>query len=173
MHLPKLRILTLGHGDTEKMQGPLFRHLGQLNDPAEICEAYNLADIFVIPTLQDNFPNTVIESLASGTPVVGFATGGVVDAVEQGVSGLLAPTGDIAGFARHITEALTNDPLRASMGLAARARAVEYYSLERQAKACAALYHRMVAGGTNDDRPFTGLRPAPAASSPADQSLTA
>ena len=142
-HLPNLKILTLG-GNRSRMEGPMYHHLGPLHDPEKICEAYNLADIFVIPTLQDNFPNTVLEALASGTPVVGFATGGVADAVENGVSGLLAPTGDVAGLARHIMRALTDDPLRAAMSLAARARAVNCYSLKRQAAACAALYRRML-----------------------------
>jgi len=142
-HLPKLKILTLG-GKAEHMQGPMYRHLGSVHDPAKVCEAYNLADIFVIPTLQDNFPNTVLEALASGTPVVGFATGGVADAVEDGLSGLLAPTGDVAGLARHIERALTDEALRGSMGLAARARAVNWYSLKRQTIACAALYRRML-----------------------------
>ena len=40
------------------------------------------------------FQNTVLESLACGTPAVGFGTGGVVDAVEHGVTGMLAPTGN-------------------------------------------------------------------------------
>lgn len=142
-HVPNLKIVTLG-GHRGQEQNPNYRHLGPIHDAEKICEAYNLADIFVIPTLQDNFPNTVLEAMAVGTPVVGFATGGVADAVEDGVSGLLAPTGDIAGLARHIERALTDDALRGAMSLAARARAVSCYSLKRQAQACATLYRRML-----------------------------
>ncbi len=141
--VPNLKILTLG-GMSGRLQGPRYRHLGQLHDAEKICEAYNMADIFVIPTLQDNFPNTVLEALASGTPVVGFATGGVADAVEDGISGLLAPTGDVAGLAQHITRALNDAALRRSMSLAARERAVNLYGLKRQAGAFAALYRRML-----------------------------
>jgi glycosyltransferase involved in cell wall biosynthesis len=153
-HVPNLKILTLG-GNQSRMQGPMYRHLGLLNDPEKICEAYNLADIFVIPTLQDNFPNTVLEAMAAGTPVVGFATGGVADAVEDGVSGLLAPTRDVAALARHIECALTDDALRGAMGLAARARAVNFYSIQRQAYACAALYRRMLPCETDAMAPAT------------------
>lgn len=142
-HVPNLKILTLG-GNCSRLQGNMYRHLGPLHDPEKICEAYNLADIFVIPTLQDNFPNTVIEALASGTPVVGFATGGVVDAVEDGMSGLLAPTGDVAGLAQNITRALTDDALRGAMRLAARERAVSHYSLKKQADTFSALYGRLL-----------------------------
>ncbi len=143
-NLPSLKILTLGEGHRDRMQGPMYRHFGQLHDSEKICEVYNLADIFVIPTLQDNFPNTVLEAMACGTPVVGFATGGVADAVEDGVSGLLAPTGDEAGLAKNITLALTDGRLREAMSRAARERAVEWYRVERQAGACATLYRRLL-----------------------------
>ncbi|HEY3897840.1 MAG TPA: glycosyltransferase [Chthoniobacter sp.] len=143
-HLPHLKILTLGETGGERMPGPMYRHLGRVNSPEKICEAYNLADIFVIPTLQDNFPNTVLEALASGTPIVGFATGGVADAIEHGRSGLLAPTGDVAGLAAQVERALMDESLRVEMGKAARARAIECYSHERQANTYAALYRRML-----------------------------
>jgi glycosyltransferase involved in cell wall biosynthesis len=162
-HLPNLRIVTLGDGDKQNMQGPLYRHLGKVNDPRKVCEAYNLADVSVIPTLQDNFPNTVLESMASGTPVVGFATGGVVDAVEHGVSGLLAPTGDTEGLAAHLMRALSDDELRVSMGHAARARAVEHYSLERQTTACASLYRRLLSVEAVQRGPLETPAPFPAA----------
>ena len=162
-HLPNLRIVTLGDFDAEKMQGPLYRHLGKINDPRKVCEAYNLADVSVVPTLQDNFPNTVLESMASGTPVVGFATGGVVDAVEHGVSGLLAPTGDTDGLAALLIRALSDDELRVSMGHAARARAVEHYSLERQTTACASLYRRLLSVEAVQSRPLATPAPFPAA----------
>jgi glycosyltransferase involved in cell wall biosynthesis len=162
-HLPNLRIVTLGDGDKQNMQGPLYRHLGKVNDPRKVCEAYNLADVSVIPTLQDNFPNTVLESMASGTPVVGFATGGVVDAVEHGVSGLLAPTGDTEGLAALLMRALSDDELRVSMGHAARARAVEHYSLERQTTACASVYRRLLSVEAVQRGPLETPAPFPAA----------
>jgi glycosyltransferase involved in cell wall biosynthesis len=143
-HVPRLKILTLGGVGGERMSGPMYRHLGRLDGPGRVCEAYNLADVFVIPTLQDNFPNTVLEALASGTPIVGFATGGVADAIENGKSGLLAPTGDVTGLAMQIARVLTDESLRAEMGIAARARAIACYSQERQANAYAALYRRML-----------------------------
>lgn len=138
--LPHLRVLTLGQGDTTGMTGPAFRHLGKLSDPAVIRDAYAAADLFVIPSLQDNFPNTVIEAMACGTPVAGFATGGVVDAVEEGLCGTLAPTGDTARLADGVVRLLTDDGQRAAMGRAARSRAEERYGLPTQAAAYRALY---------------------------------
>jgi glycosyltransferase involved in cell wall biosynthesis len=142
--LPRLRVLTLGRGDLQQMSGPAFQHLGQLSEATAIRDAYNAADLFIIPSLQDNFPNTVIESLACGTPVVGFATGGVADAVEHGICGLLAATGDTSELAMHIRRVLTDHSLRAAMGTAARARAVALYGVERQAQTYHALYDELI-----------------------------
>ena len=141
--LSHLRVLTVGRGATEHMSAPTFRHLGRLSDPNAMRDAYNAADLFVIPSLHENFPNTVLESLACGTPVVGFGTGGVVEAVEHGVTGMLAPTGNAKELAACIVKVLSNEVLRESMARAARARAVSHYGLDQQAKAYIALYERL------------------------------
>lgn len=139
-----IRVLTIGEGDTTTLSGPSYHHLGRLADSAAIRDAYNAADVFVIPTLQDNFPNTVIEALACGTPVVGFATGGVIDAVEQGECGLLAPTGDVAGLTACLQTILSDDARRSAMRVAARDRAVARYGVACQASTHRALYEEML-----------------------------
>lgn len=55
----------------------------------EIINIYNLADIFIIPSLEDNLPNTVVEALACGVPVIGFNTGGVPEMIKNGQNGFL------------------------------------------------------------------------------------
>jgi len=157
---PDIRVLTIGEGETNTLSGPRHHHLGRLDDSAAICETFNAADVFVVPSLQDNFPNTVLESLAAGTPVAGFATGGIVDAVEQGVSGLLAPTGDVASLTQCIQTILNDDALRAGMRTAARARAVACYSVARQAQAYRALYEELLS-----DAAPPGLREQPSSAS--------
>ena len=141
--LQHFRVLTVGRGDTEQMSAPMFRHLGRLADPEAIRDAYNAADLLVFPPLQDNFPNTVLEALACGTPVVGFATGKVVDAVEHGVNGMLAPTGNARELAACIVKVLSNEVLRESMARAARARVVSRYGLHQQARAYISFYERL------------------------------
>ena len=54
-----------------------IRHTGRISDPSTINRYYAAADVFIIPTYADNYPNTVIESLVSGTPVIGYAEGGI------------------------------------------------------------------------------------------------
>jgi glycosyltransferase involved in cell wall biosynthesis len=65
-------------------------HLGKLSSTPQLVQAYNVADVFVLPSLEDNLPNTVMESLACGTPVVAFNTGGVPEMVIHGQNGYLA-----------------------------------------------------------------------------------
>jgi len=55
-----------------------------------VAELYNAADCFVLPSLEDNLPNTVMESLACGTPVVAFNTGGVPQMIDHKINGFIA-----------------------------------------------------------------------------------
>ena len=65
--------------------------IGYVSDENVMAEIYSAADIYVITTLEDNLPNTVLESMACGTSVVGFDTGGLCDMVVNGVNGILVP----------------------------------------------------------------------------------
>lgn len=64
--------------------------LGPINDERLMSAAYSAADVFVIPSLMDNLPNTVLESLLCGTPVIGFPVGGIIDMIQDGKNGFLA-----------------------------------------------------------------------------------
>ncbi|MEZ4805419.1 MAG: glycosyltransferase [Bacteroidia bacterium] len=62
---------------------------GIIQDEKKLANIYNLASLFVIPSLEDNLPNTVSEALLCGTPVVGYDIGGLKEMVVQGVNGFL------------------------------------------------------------------------------------
>ncbi|GAB2524657.1 glycosyltransferase family 4 protein [Spirosoma aerophilum] len=66
------------------------RLLGLLTSEDDIVAAYNAADAMVVPSLEDNLPNTVIEALACSTPVVGFRTGGIPEMIDHQQNGYLA-----------------------------------------------------------------------------------
>jgi glycosyltransferase involved in cell wall biosynthesis len=85
---------------TAKLPYP-SRLLGSLG-PANMRQAYQAADVFVIPSLQDNLPNTVLESLHCGTPVAGFTTGGIPEMVSSGINGYLAKEVSDKGLAEAI-----------------------------------------------------------------------
>lgn len=68
---------------------PNFHHLGVIKDQNRMAMAYAAADVFVIPSLEDNLPNTVLESICTGTPVIGYNIGGVPDMIQHEQNGLI------------------------------------------------------------------------------------
>lgn len=79
-----------------------FHAPGLVRDPALLARMYAAADVFVIPSLEDNLPNTVMESLACGTPVAGFDTGGIPEMTGHLTEGYIAPQGDSRALAEGI-----------------------------------------------------------------------
>ncbi len=65
-------------------------HLGILSKIEDIANAYNAADLFILPSLEDNLPNTIMEALACGTPVLAFRTGGIPEMIEHKKTGYIA-----------------------------------------------------------------------------------
>ncbi|HZY40198.1 MAG TPA: glycosyltransferase family 4 protein [Mucilaginibacter sp.] len=80
-----------------------------INSQQAMAELYNLADVYVTPAIEDNLPNTVMEALACGTPVVAFNTGGIPDMVDHRQNGYLAEFKSAADFAAGINYVLTSD----------------------------------------------------------------
>lgn len=119
-------------------------HLGSISDDRLLSLVYSAANLFVIPSLQDNLPNTVIESLACGTPVVGFDVGGIPDMVRAGITGRLVPSQDAEGIQTAIIDLLSNSDKLAVMSANCRRIALEEYSLERQAQRYAELYEMIL-----------------------------
>lgn len=136
-----------GQGIESALPAGNVRHLGSLREAADLRAVYSAADAFVIPSLEDNFPNTVLEAMACGTPVVGFACGGIPEAVIDGQTGLLAPTGDGPALIRLLRRAMDDEALRTEMGRRARAVVERDYSLELHGRRYAELYARILAGG--------------------------
>jgi glycosyltransferase involved in cell wall biosynthesis len=142
--IPGLLLVTLGRGGYEGIGSHESRHLGSLSDSDDLRAAYSAADAFAIPSLQDNLPNTILESMACGTPVVGFAAGGVVEAVIHGQTGLLAPTGDFSALAAALQRLVEDRALQAVLSRQARARVEKEYAIELQARRYGILYQEMI-----------------------------
>lgn len=120
--------------------GVTVHQVGCIRDDARLRLLYSAADVFVIPSRQDNLPNTGIEAHACGTPVVAFDTGGLPDIVEHRRTGALAPPFDPAALAREIQWVLEDPERRRRLGMAARARAETLWAPERIARLYADVY---------------------------------
>lgn len=87
---------------------PNVLQLGVVKDERLMSLAYSAANVFVIPSLMDNLPNTVLESLFCGTPVIGFPVGGILDMIEPEVNGYLTKGIDSHSLAQTINLFLEN-----------------------------------------------------------------
>lgn len=119
-------------------------HLGQISDDRLLAQIDSAADLFVIPSLQDNSPNTVLESMACGVPVVGFETGGVPDMVRHGVTGSLVRRNDVAALRAAIEDLLRNLSKREEVGINSRRVALQEHSLAVQARRYSELHQSLV-----------------------------
>jgi glycosyltransferase involved in cell wall biosynthesis len=88
----QIELVVFGNKNMEDVPEFPFKtsFLGTINDDERLALCYSAADAFLIPSLEDNLPNTVMESLACGTPVVAFITGGIPDMVQHETNGYLA-----------------------------------------------------------------------------------
>jgi glycosyltransferase involved in cell wall biosynthesis len=142
--IPGLLLVTLGRSDASVLTGLPFLHLGPIHDQESLRSAYSAADVFALPSLQDNLPNTILESMACGTPVAGFDTGGVGEAVINGQTGLLASTGDDRAFAANLRSILEDQLLQRELGRESLARIGREFTIALQARRYAALYREIL-----------------------------
>jgi len=88
-------------------------------------------DVFVLPSLKEGFPNTLLEAMAEGLPVVAFDLPGAVEMVQD--DGILAPVRDVAALAEGIGKLLADPELRMKLGWAARERVERCYDVSKNA----------------------------------------
>ena len=105
-------------------------YTGHLHDDVSLQLLYCAADAMIIPSRQDNLPNTGVEAHACGTPVVAFDACGLPDIVEHQQTGYLAKAFDPVDLAKGLRWVLDDADRRTSLGQAARARAVNLWSYE-------------------------------------------
>ncbi len=118
--------------------------LGKIASEEKIVKCYASADVFVAPSLEDNLPNTVMESMACATPVVGFKTGGIPDMVKHKENGYLANYRDAEDLAKGILWVYKH-PERNMLGENARKYVVEHYAEEVIASKYKAVYDNVLA----------------------------
>jgi L-malate glycosyltransferase len=122
-----------------------FTFLGHREDVPDRLAA---ADIFVLPSRSEAFPNAVVEAMAAGLPIVASAVGGIMELIADDGTGLLVPPDDPASLAARLRE-LMADPSRGErLGGAARREALSRYSFERMVAEFDRLYvHQLTVRG--------------------------
>ena len=117
-------LVLFGAAGAGRLRGFETHWMGIIEDEARMSLLYAACDLFALPSLQDNYPNTLLEAMACGLPAVASRVGGVPDLVRPMETGLLAAPGDAAQLAEGIAALVGDAALRARLGAAAR-RTVE------------------------------------------------
>lgn len=119
-------------------------YLGKLADDVALALLYAAADVFVLPSLFDNLPNTVMEAIACGTPCVAFRVGGNPDLIEHQINGYLAHPYDIEDLAAGIAWILADPDRHQRLSDRSRAKAEQEFGLPQQAKRYQRLYADLI-----------------------------
>jgi L-malate glycosyltransferase len=145
----RARLVLIGDGPERSAAERRVRELG-LQDRVDFrgkqerfAEELAAADVFLLPSESESFGVAALEAMSCGVPVVASAVGGLPEVVEHGVSGMLAPVGDIEAMASHAL-ALGDAARWAAFSLAARARAVERFARAPAIDRYESLYRRLL-----------------------------
>lgn len=114
--------------------------MGYVGDPKQIVQIYCACDVFVLPSLEDNLPNTIMEAMACGVPCVGFNVGGIPEMIDHCQNGYVAQYKDAQDLARGIHWVLSeaeklsrNAVAKVAMAYSQQTIATQYIKVYQQA----------------------------------------
>jgi glycosyltransferase involved in cell wall biosynthesis len=138
-------------GASEPAEKPPFamkaNYFGRLRDDAGMALLYSAADVFVAPSILENLPNTVMESMACATPCVAFDQGGMSELISHGRNGYLARAHEPEELARGIDWILEDAERRRELSAEARRKVVREFTLEKVVERYLALYREIMERG--------------------------
>ena len=142
--IPDLFLLAVG-GHLAPGQLPAAgRSLSPILDHRLLAAAYAAADVFVMPSLQEAFGQACLEAMACGIPVVASATGGALDMVRPGETGLLVPPHDPPALACALRTLLLDPARRETYAARAREIVLQDYTVARETRRYLELYHSLL-----------------------------
>jgi glycosyltransferase involved in cell wall biosynthesis len=160
MRVKELLFIALGEdGPPEKIGKADLRFFPYQNDSEAVARYYQAADVYLHPAKVDTFPNTVLEALACGTPVVGTAVGGIPEQVKSlkpggwnpeyptygtdAATGILVPSEDAEAMAGSVVDLLRDEPLRFRLGENGARDARRRFDLTRQVEEYLGWYYEI------------------------------
>lgn len=143
----KIQVIVVGDMDEAFSDIPItLVAMGTVDDDVKLATIYSATDMFVLPSLEDNLPNTMLEAMACGTPVIGFETGGIPDVVRHKKNGLIVPGGSVEILAAAIVELTFNPTERMAYSKAGRELIEEKFKLRDQAESYKELFDELKRG---------------------------
>jgi glycosyltransferase involved in cell wall biosynthesis len=142
----QLELAILGTLEPEKSFGITLpvHYLGYVEDVTRLASCYSAADAFIAPSKEDNFPNTVLESLACGTPVIAFNVGGIPDLIEHMREGYLVKPFDTTDLGDGIRWVLSDPSRSEELSKRAREKVEEKFTTGIQAEKYIRLYEQIL-----------------------------
>ncbi len=123
------------------------RALGRINSDVRLAKMFSACDLLLLPSLEDNLPNVLLEAMCCGVAPIAHEVGGIPDAVADGVNGSLVRAGDVQGFAAALVAAVRSPATVARWRGECRREAPQRFSLAATAGAYRALYESLPLGG--------------------------
>lgn len=160
---PRVRLIAIGDGSLREALGRRAAEAGVAVDfrgvvpHGEMPRHLGEADCFVLPSLTEGHPKALIEAMACGLPCAASARGGIPAMIEDGVTGLLFDPERPADIARAIARLLTDAPLAARLGSAARREAMARYDARTLLAQEAAFVRAVARGETPSAEPARAL----------------
>jgi glycosyltransferase involved in cell wall biosynthesis len=144
----KLELVIFGASKPENAPNFGFKahYLGTLSDDLALALVYSAADVFVLPSTQENLANTVMEAIACGTPCVTFNIGGMPDLIEHQKNGYLAQPYEIRDLAQGIAWVLESEERHQKLSHRAREKTEQEFTMEIQARRYLSLFTEIVNG---------------------------
>jgi len=149
--MPAARFVVVGDGPGNELarsremsdtmgMGDFVYFTGHRND---LLDVYSSLDVFLMTSVYENMPNTILEAMAMETPIVSTSVGGVPEMLEDGRHGLLCPIRDVNCLAQAVSTLLENRALGLRLSKAARERAEEVFSFTARLHKMERLYARV------------------------------
>ena len=148
----KVFLVSVGDGHLKDFEQFRYVRCQSIQNDRFLSFIYSASDVFVAPSLADNLPNTVLESIACGTPVIAFSVGGIPEMVRPGITGYLANPADSAGLRSAMVALLSDDDKRLEMSAHCRQVALADYDLQIQARRYLKIYEEMLNGNRSTPR---------------------
>lgn len=148
--MPDTKVVLVGEGQLLPSMQARARRLGIAGSVIfpgirrDVPEILGLLDLFVLPSLWEGLPISILEAMAARLPVVATRVGGVPEVVLDGVTGLLVPPRDPQALAGAIVRLLGDPELRRRMGQAGRERVREHFSVDQMVRRTEALYEELL-----------------------------
>ncbi len=146
MDLPKFRIVIVGDGPERDSLLRLARRLRiqekvtMAGFRGEVAPFYAMAKIFVQPSLSEGSPNSILEAMSAGLPIVATGVGGVPEILGDGVTGVIVPPADASALAVALKRLLSNGDLRLKLGRAAQKHVAANHTFAAYSKALVSYY---------------------------------